>query len=68
MGRERALREQADILNDDDIEQLIIYLNSGGSLTGGIAGLAPIAAAKTVATNGRVAQANNNADLSEHFI
>lgn len=32
LGRERALREQADMLNDDDIGELIKFLNAGGSL------------------------------------
>ncbi|KAI6187884.1 putative methyltransferase KIAA1456 [Aphelenchoides besseyi] len=32
LGRERILREQADMLTDDDIEQLIDYLNAGNSL------------------------------------
>ncbi|KAI6214856.1 hypothetical protein M3Y94_00317600 [Aphelenchoides besseyi] len=55
LGRERALREQADMLNDDDIEQLIDYLNAGNSLmpqkavaTSGV-GPSNVAAAVTVA-------------------
>ncbi|KAI6176738.1 hypothetical protein M3Y97_00831400 [Aphelenchoides bicaudatus] len=58
LGRERTLREQADMLNDDDIEQLINYLNSGGTLTGGYTAMA--APTNAVATNAPAQQSGND--------
>lgn len=65
LGRERTLREQADMLNDDDIEHLIKYLNAGGTLAG-MGMVAPAnQAANSMATN---AQNQQNNDMSMHLI
>jgi hypothetical protein len=56
------------MLNDDDIDQLIAYLNAGGTLTGGvIANSGGQVGASSMATNGVPAAQQNN-EMSRHFI